>query len=300
MAIGKWIGGFLGFVGGGGVLGALAGFCLGALFDKALDAVNTPDSQPKEGAHSAFGQNESYAYTQQAQQRRQEEGQRNSFFFSMLVLASYIINADGKVMHSEMEYVRNFLRSNWGEAARIQGNEILKKLFQKQKEIGYASFHQTIVEACLQIRANMDYVARSQLFHFLYEIARADGVISQEEKEALLEVGRLLALSDFDIMNIIGASQGSYNYRNSSYNSGFYGSGSNYRSAGSATSEDELAKAYRTLGVSSSATDDEIRRAYRHLVLLYHSDKLAEGASDEKIKEINAAKETVYKARNIR
>ncbi|MGN0215548.1 MAG: DnaJ domain-containing protein, partial [Prevotella sp.] len=49
----------------------------------------------------------------------------------------------------------------------------------------------------------------------------------------------------------------------------------------------------------SSATDDEVRRAYRHLVLLYHSDKLAEGASDEKIKEINAAKEIVYKSRNM-
>ena len=48
MAIGKWIGGFLGFVGGGGPLGALVGFFFGAIFDKMLDAVNTPDSQPKE------------------------------------------------------------------------------------------------------------------------------------------------------------------------------------------------------------------------------------------------------------
>ena len=37
-------------------------------------------------------------------------GERNSFLFSMLVMASYIIRADGKIMHSEMEYVRQFLR----------------------------------------------------------------------------------------------------------------------------------------------------------------------------------------------
>lgn len=271
MAIGKWIGGFLGFVGGGGPLGALVGFCFGAIFDKMLDAVNTPDSQPKENAHSAFGENESYAFTQQ--RRRQEEGDRNSFFFSLLVLSSYIINADGKVMHSEMEYVRNFLRNNWGEAARQQGNDILMKLFAKQKEIGFASYHQTIVEACVQIRANMDYVARMQLLRYLFEVALADGVVTHQEKEALREIAQLLAIREADANNIFGSNSSSAN---------------------------DLDKAYQTLGISPDATDDEVRHAYRHMVLLYHSDRLSEGASDEKIKEINAAKELIYKARNIK
>lgn len=93
MAAGKWIGGFLGFM-TGGPLGALAGFALGALFDKGLDSVNEDSSNQQAYAHS----NRSY------------EGQRNSFMFSLLVLASYIIKADGRVMHSEMELVRRFLR----------------------------------------------------------------------------------------------------------------------------------------------------------------------------------------------
>ena len=42
MAIGKWIGGFLGFI-AGGPLGGLAGLVLGALFDVGLDQVNEPD-----------------------------------------------------------------------------------------------------------------------------------------------------------------------------------------------------------------------------------------------------------------
>ena len=270
MAIGKWIGGFLGFA-GGGPLGAFVGFCFGAVFDKMMDAVNTPESQPKKGARSAFGQNKSYAYTQQ--RRHEEEGDRNSFFFSLLVLSSYIINADGKIMHSEMEYVRNFLRNNWGEAARQQGNDILMKLFAKQKEIGFSSYHQTIVEACLQIRANMDYVARMQLLRYLYEVALADGVVTHEEKRALGEVAQLLAIKEADANNIFGSNSNSGN---------------------------DLDKAYRTMGISSSATDDEVRHAYRHMVLLYHSDRLSDGASDEKIKEINAAKELIYKARNIK
>ena len=33
MAIGKWIGGALGWILGGGVLGAVAGFCIGTMLD---------------------------------------------------------------------------------------------------------------------------------------------------------------------------------------------------------------------------------------------------------------------------
>ena len=77
MALGKWIGGVLGFM-SAGPLGALAGIVIGGLFDNVLDAVNTPETQGT--FDSPFGQ-------QQAQQRA-SQGQRNSFLFSMLVLAS--------------------------------------------------------------------------------------------------------------------------------------------------------------------------------------------------------------------
>ena len=105
MASGKWIGGFLGFI-TGGPLGALAGFALGWLFDQGIDSVNVADTQGQSKADS-FGQNGRY-------RQQMQEGQRNSFLFSLLVLAAYIIRADGKVMHSEMEMLRNFPRQNFG------------------------------------------------------------------------------------------------------------------------------------------------------------------------------------------
>ena len=120
MGLGRWIGGFLGFM-SAGPLGALAGIVLGGVFDKMLDAVNTPGTQGTFDGQSGF---ESQTFTRQ----RTNQGQRNSFLFSMLVLASYIIKADGKVMHSEMELVRNVLRQNFGDVARNQGEEILRKL----------------------------------------------------------------------------------------------------------------------------------------------------------------------------
>ena len=83
MAIGKWIGGFLGFM-SGGPLGALAGIVLGHYFDSMLDSVNTPETQGTFDGYSGYGH-------QAYQQQRAAQGQRNSFLFSMLVLASYII-----------------------------------------------------------------------------------------------------------------------------------------------------------------------------------------------------------------
>ena len=94
MGAGKWIGGIIGFM-AGGPLGALAGYALGSLID--------------------FGSNPANDTTAYGNEHTKEDvfaGQRNSFLFSMLVMASYIIRADGRIMHSEMEYVRNFLRQS--------------------------------------------------------------------------------------------------------------------------------------------------------------------------------------------
>ncbi len=43
-------------------------------------------------------------------------------------------------MHSEMELVRRFLRQNFGEAAKQQGEEILLKLFEQQKRMGMQQY----------------------------------------------------------------------------------------------------------------------------------------------------------------
>ena len=87
MGLGKWIGSAMGFM-TMGPLGALAGYFIGSWFDK-----------------QAVGMQEDLQ-ADEAGRARYEQGQRNSFLFSMLVMASYVIRADRKIMHSEMEFVR--------------------------------------------------------------------------------------------------------------------------------------------------------------------------------------------------
>ncbi len=141
MGAGKWIGGIIGFM-AGGPLGALAGYALGSLID--------------------FGSNPANDTTAYGNEHTKEDvfaGQRNSFLFSMLVMASYIIRADGRIMHSEMEYVRNFLRTNFGVAAVGEGERILLNLFEQRKRMDMQNpltFKNTIRDCGMQIATNPD------------------------------------------------------------------------------------------------------------------------------------------------
>lgn len=269
MAIGKWIGGFLGLM-VAGPLGAIAGWVLGSLFDKDSDGqkqyIGNGGEQQFNGPYGGY-----------QTQQQQYEGQRNTFRFSLLVLASYIIRADGKVMHSEMNVVRQWLRANFGEAAVSDGEQIMRKLFDEQKRIGMAEFRTAVLSACRQLRQIMPYEQRLQLLNFLVLIAQADGVVVGEEVSALRECTIELGLSESDLNSML-----------------------NLQDASSS-----LDAAYKVLGVQPSATDDEVKAAYRKLALKNHPDRVASlgedvrKAAEKKFQEINAAMETVRKARGM-
>ena len=169
----KWIGGILGFALGGGILGAIAGFALGSLFDDSAKVPN-PLSDSSD---------------------RQQERARNNFLFSLMVLSAHMIQADGKIMHSEMEYMRRFLRRTFGADAEKQGNDILLRLFEYRKQQGETAWREQIITACHELRAIMPEADRTQMATFLAEIAKADGSISRTEVEALRELITHLGLN---------------------------------------------------------------------------------------------------------
>ena len=253
MAFGKWIGGVIGFM-AGGPLGALAGFALGSLFDGNVSTSTTHTSS------------------------NNLHGQRNSFLFSMLVLASYIIKADGKIMHSEMEFVRHFLRTNFGEAAMHEGNQILLNLFEQQKRmdiVNPSTFKNTIYDCGRQIAANLTYEERLQLLRFLAMIAQSDGNVHSKEIDALKEVATAMGLSASEVDSMLNLGKNS------------------------------LDAAYKVLEIDSTASDDEVKVAYRKLALKHHPDRVASlgedihKAAEEKFRQINEAKDQIYKARGL-
>ena len=254
MALGKWLGGFLGWS-AFGPLGGLLGFAIGAFFDSTVSANETAYSRLANGLNA--------------------EGERNSFLVSMLVLSAYIIKADGKVMHSEMELVRNMLRQNFGNAAAQEGDQFLRRLFEEQKNMGDAAFRERIRQCCQQVAMHVDYSGRLQLLNFLVLIAQADGYVDPSEVTALKEIAQWMQMSPQEVDAMLHL-QG-----------------------------ESIDDAYQVLGVSPDATDDELKKAYRRLALEHHPDRVAtlgedvRRAAEKKFQEINAAKERIWKARGL-
>lgn len=258
MAIGKWIGGIVGWM-TGGMFGAVAGVVLGHMFDKGLDSVSNESNSGERSFSDVYG----------------NQGHRNNFLFALLVLMAYIIRADGKVMHSEMEFVRNFLRNNFGEGAVAQGEQILIKLFNEQKRQGTYNYRNTVNQCCQQIAMNMPYAERLQLLSFLSAISKADGRVTNDEVLAIRECAQWMQISKSDVESMFNL-------------------GGN-----------TLEEAYKVLGVSPDATDDEVRKAYRKLALQHHPDRVAtlgediRRAAEQKLQKINEAKERIYKERGM-
>lgn len=282
--VGCWIGGTLGTMLGSGILGTLAGFCLGSIIDEMMDsrADSNDYNTNKQDYYSQGNGYKQYQYGGQngSSNAHSNEEQRNSFLFSMLVLSSYIIKADNKIMHSEMEFVRQFLRQNFGEQAVNQGQEILLKLFEIQKQQGIQVFRNTIHQSCAEIKHNMNVSQRLQLLNYLVIIAKVDGYVSPEEIKALKEVARHLGLTAKDVDSMLNMENG-------------------------ARTNSNIEDAYKVLGLSSTATDDEVKVAYRKMALKHHPDRVAtlgediHKAAEKKFQDINDAKERIFKARGL-
>ena len=239
---GKWIGGGLGFT-LGGPLGALAGFFLGSFFDEADELFQ--NRLPESG---------------------QTDTTQGDYLFSLLVLITAVLNADGKYLKSELDYVKEFLRKNFGDEGARQALHILHGL--KDKKINET-------EICLQIKQYMDQSSRLQLIHFLLGIAAADGNIAPEELLCIQKIARSLGVSDSEHQSI------------------------------EAMFVPKTDWAFDVLEIQNTATAEEIKKAYKRMAVKYHPDKVSylgpeiQKAANEKFQKVNEAYQLICKKMNI-
>ncbi|MEO6884325.1 MAG: TerB family tellurite resistance protein [Bacteroidia bacterium] len=240
----KWIGGILGWALDGPV-GGVIGFALGYLIDEsATVTVST-------GAQSSYVR---------------QSFQPNDFSNSLLVLSAAVMKSDGKIMKTELDYVKKFFIQNFGID---QTNILLQKL--KQNLEGEIPLQQV----CFQIRQQMALSSKLQLVHFLFGIANADGEIQTAELN-------MLAM----ITNFIGVSTADFN----SIKAMFY---------------KDAESEYKILDVSPNASDDEIKKAYRQLAIKFHPDKVSslgedvQNAAKEKFQKVQQAYEKIRKKRGM-
>lgn len=257
----KWIAGFLGWV-TWGPIGALLGILAGSVIDSYIGVSN----QLPEG-DSSSQQSRSQTQRQYAGTRGYSaEEQRNSFLVSLLVLSAAVIKADGRTLQSELDYVKDFVRRNFGEDTVPQAMRMLEQFTRQDVNI---------YEVGPQIARYMNYSQRLQLFHYLVQIAMADGEFHKREKSVLEAIGSTISLNNTDINSVISM---------------FY---------------KETSAAYSVLGISSSATDEEVRTAYRKMAMKNHPDKVAtlgpdvQKAAAEKFRQVQEAYEEIKKERRL-
>lgn len=241
---GKWLGGGLGWA-LGGPLGGILGFALGS----ALDAASVTVKDEK-----------SIDYD------RNPNTHVGDFTASLLVLSAAVMKSDGKVMQSELDFVKKFLARQFGEANAQQQLLMLKEILKQDIPL-----HQV----CNQIKHFMPHSERLQIIHYLFGISKADNHVHESELQTI-----------HTIANYLGVSAADFNSLKAMY----------FKDAESD---------YKILEIPATATDEEVKKAYRKMAVKFHPDKVAalgeevQKAANERFQQVQQSYENIKKQRGF-
>ncbi len=233
---GKWIGGGLGWA-LLGPLGGVLGFVVGSMFDRS-------DVEQRVFTGTTHG----------------------DFTMSLLVLVAAVMKADGRVVKSELEYVKRYFSQSFGPAASQEAMLYLRDLLKQSIPLRDVS---------VQIRGRLDHASRLQLLHFLFGVSQADGRVHPEEIRVIEQIAGHLGIGAKELGSI---------------KSMFI---------------DDTDSAYKILEIEASANDDEVKKAYRRMANKYHPDKVAylgeeiRKAAGEKFRKVQDAYDRIKKERGM-
>lgn len=247
MSLGKWILGGLGFA-VGGPIGSIIGVLIATLFEK-----NGADNQTSSSTNRTF---------------RAQRTTAGDVRVSIIVLIACVIKSDGRVLKSEINYIKPFLLKTFGEAGAKQALLLLKELL--KQDIDAKAVAQ-------QIGQHINYSTRLELVHLLLAVANADGELHELELEIISSISMNMNVQDADYQSILALYQRSKD--------------ANW--------------AYTALEITPSATNEEVKKAYRRMAMKYHPDKVANAGEEirqqatDKFRAINEAYEHIKQQRGI-
>ena len=234
------IGAGIGFIIGGGPIGAIIGYALGTIFGRS--------------------------YTKEDVKFMGDTPRQQDFSASLLVLSAAVMKADGTVKKSELDYVKRFFLSNFGQEQAEKYILTLREVLKQDIQIA---------EVSQQIGRYMNYSSKLQLLHYLFGIASADGQVHEKEVDVIESISRYMGIYTADYESV------------------------------KAMFVKNVDDAYTILGIEPSATDDEVKKAYREMAKKNHPDKVAylgddvRKAAEKKFQEINDAYDRIKKQRGM-
>lgn len=234
----KWIGMGLGWA-FMGPIGGILGFFLGSMADQ-----NTNQKRRIGGRQTTQG----------------------DFVVSMLVLVAAVMKADGKVMKSELDYVKRYFVRVFGAESAKEATRMLRDLLKQEIPVRDVS---------RQIAQRLNYSSRLQLLQFLYGIAMSDHVAEAAEMNLIHDISIQMGIAEKD------------------------------RQAIEAMYVVNTESNYNILEIDKSVSDEEVKKAYRRMAMKFHPDKvynLGEEVRKEaefKFKKVNEAYENIKKERGL-
>lgn len=254
MSYTKWIGGAVGWA-LGGPIGGVLGYWLGKMFSDDSLAM---DGGAAGGHHGRGGRGG------RSSARPTRAG---DFALSMVVLSAAVMQADARVLKSELDYVKQFFRTNFGQAQAEQLTLALREALKNPVDVR---------GVCMQIRAHMPHAKRLLLLQYLYGIAQADGNVDPREVELIRRMATALGISDKDRASI------------------------------EAPFHSDKPDPYTMLEIARDASDTEIKKAYRRLALKFHPDKVRDMGeayakqAEARFLEVQDAYESLKKLRGFK
>ena len=188
----------------------------------------------------------------------------NDFAMSLIVLVAAVMKADGRIMKSELDYVKNFLNKTFGEQAASELSIVLRDVLKQDIEVD---------AVCDQIKNHLDYSSKLEMIHLLFGVSKADGILHPDEVALIESIAVKLGVTSSDYKSI------------------------------RAMFIEETDSAYQMLGIEKTASIDDIKKAYKRLAIEHHPDKVSylgeevQNAAKEKFQKINEAYEKIKKER---
>ena len=190
-----------------------------------------------------------------------------TFQLNLLALAATVIKADGIVKKQELQFVRNFFITNYGNQKAANIFEKFNAEIKKEK--------QNIPDLTQIFIQGAQYETRLQILHFMFGVANADGLVSKTELSKVEQIAAALGIRQSDMESI------------------------------KAMFIKDTDNAYTILEISSSVSDDEVKKAYRTMAKKYHPDKLQSKdpalikGAQEKFQKVQEAYEVIQKERGL-
>ncbi len=211
-----------------------------------------------------------------------------NYMHEILALLSVVLKKDGKILQSELNYIKRFLNEKFNEKDALKYLLIFR---------GYTKKNVSIVKICRRLDLELRMPGKRQILHLIIGAAVADRELSDGELKILYEIGTRLGMGMPTVDSLLNMYSFNYTRKKSQQSSS--------KSRKSYRSKSNLTSAYKVLELSENATEKQIKKAYRKLVVLYHPDKVAymgdtfQKSAKEKFQKLQDAYENIKSARNI-